>query len=266
MCWLPACLGLLSVLSGGVVARAHDMWIVPPRAGVEVGALVAVPLRVGHGDQADSVRRNVRRIVRFTAVGPISELEVVGPAGAEPAGVFRPDSPGTWVVGYESTAAYSELRGERFERYLGEEGLAGISALRRQRGESAAAGRELYSRSLKSLFPVGAPSPLTDRRIGLPLELVVESSPTPGLASGRGTVTLCLYWRGEPLADVLVDLRRLDREVKYSKGRTDREGRVALPVAPGTWVAAAVHMEPANEGESEAEWRSWFATSTFGVE
>lgn len=248
------------------------MWIVPPQEPIAAGELARVPLVVGHGGEAEPVRRNPRRIVRFTASGPASQVEVVGMPGAEPAGSFRPGEEGTWVVGFESTVAFSELGGEPFERYLAEEGLVEISRRRQRQGETAVPGRELYSRSLKSLFRVGVSEP-RDRRIGLPLELVLESAGPEstevdsGEGEGSRSVTLRLFFRGEPLVGARVDLRHLDEAQPRATGTTDSRGRVALPIGGGTWVAAAVHMEPTIAPETEkADWRSWFATSTFRLE
>lgn len=251
------------------------MWIVPPPGSIAVGELVRVPLRVGHGGEAEPVRRNPRRIVRFDASGPASQVEVVGMPGAEPAGAFRPGEEGTWVVAFETTTAFSELDGERFERYLAEEGLVEISRRRQRRGESGSPGRELYSRSLKSLVRIGVDEP-RDRRIGLPLELVLESIGSASAGAGREpegdarSVTLRLFLRGEPLVGARVDLRRVDEAEPRVADTTDSRGRVALPVSGGaaaTWVAASVHMEPTSGPEAEqADWRSWFATSTFHLE
>lgn len=270
--WSLVLLG--AVVSGTDGASAHDMWVVPPEEPITAGELVRVPLWVGHGGEAEPVRRNPRRIVRFDASGPASQVEVVGMPGAEPAGAFRPDDEGTWVVGFETTAAFSELDAESFERYLAEEGLIEISRRRQRDGDSATPGRELYSRSLKSLFRVGGPEP-RDRRIGLPLELLLESVGSTSAPSGleekedARSVTLRLLLRGEPLVGARVDLRRVDEAEPRSAGTTDSRGRVALPADGGaaTWVAASVYMEPASGTEAEkADWRSWFATSTFHLE
>ena len=237
-------------------ASAHDMWIVPPESPA-AGEVVEVRLHVGHAGSATPVRRDSRRIVRFTASGPEGETPVPGLEGARVAGVFRPQVPGLWAVAYESTASYSELPGPRFTAYLEEEGLDQALALRRRRGEEDRPGRELYSRSLKSLVAVGEAGD-GDDRVGLPLELVAETLPAAG-----APLRLRLYLHGEPVSGARVDVRRLDREAPAVGGRTDADGRVGFTLGQGSWLAATVHIEPA--ASEQADWRSIFSSLTFVV-
>ena len=268
---------LLILALAAPAAVAHDMWVVPPGVGpsgvrpagvpLTVGELAEIRLRVGHGGHSEPVTRDPRRLVRLVAVGPGGELPVPGLDGADPAGLFRPPAAGTWVVAYESTAAYSELPAARFERYLSEEGLENVTAKRRQRGQSAEPGRELYSRSLKSLFYVGGASPAAaaapaagDRPVGLPLELVLLSDPAR-LAAEPAELRLLLH--GEALGGALVDVRRLDQGSANPR-RTDSDGRVRFELGPGAWLVGTVHMEEA-AASAGADWRTLFATLTFVV-
>ena len=246
-------------------ASSHDMWIVPPESPAGAGDLVKVELRVGHAGEEHPVRRNSGRVVRFDAVGPAGELPVPGLDGADPAGYFRPREPGTWAIAYESTSAFSELPGARFNGYLREEGLDAVLQRRHAQGRQDSPGRELYSRSLKSLVAVGPGVTPVDRRIGLPLELVAES----GLR-GEKPLVLRLFLRGEPLAGARVDVRRLDREPSTDTpmssaigARTGADGRVRFELGPGTWLAATVSMEEADS--DRADWRSIFATLSLRI-
>lgn len=254
---LLACIGFLILAPA---AWAHDMWIVPPGSPSAAGEVVEVRLRLGHAGAEEQVARDARRIVRFTAAGPQVEVPVAGLDGAAIA-YFRPPEPGLWALAYESTAAYSELPGAAFTAYLEEEGLDGALRLRREQGEEAAPGRELYSRSLKSLVTVGATGRSEgDGRVGLPLELVAETL----AAAGTGAPTrLRLFLHGEPLSGALVDVRRLDQAEPAAAGRTDGEGRISFRLGPGSWVAATVHM--AASSSAQADWRSIFSTLTFVV-
>ncbi len=240
-------------------AAGHDMWIVPPDV-AEAGDLIAVRLRVGHAGTDEPVRRDARRIVRFTASGAGVEVPVTGLDGAE-VSYFRPSEPGLWALAYESTTATSRLPAARFTAYLEHEGLDEILRLRRQRGQEGEPGRELYSRSLKSLAPVGGAAAAGYGQLGLPLELVAEA--LPEAADTAETVVFRLMLRGEPLAGALVDVRHLDHTRPHSAGRTDAEGRVSFRLGPGSWLAAAIHMEAAES--PEADWRSLFHTLTFVI-
>jgi uncharacterized GH25 family protein len=259
--WLLLVLGALAP-----TAAAHDMWIVPPAA-TAAGEAAEVRLQVGHAGGAETVRRDGRRLARFAALGPGGEeLPVVGLDGAEPAGVFRPGNAGSWTVVYESHDAFSELPADRFDHYLEEEGLDAIRVLRRRSGHDAEPGRELYSRSLKSLVRVG-PEPAADRlaadrAVGLPLELVIETEPA---LWGAGALQLRLLLRGGPLAGALVDVVDLDDGSRVATPRTDGDGRVELELGPGTWMASVVHME-AETASPRADWRSVFTTLTWRMD
>jgi len=253
--WTPWLLiGVFAIVPS---AAAHDLWIVPPAA----GELAEVRLRLGHAGDPETVRRDGRRLVRFAAVAPTGEEHAVpGLDGADPAGFFRPDREGLWTIVYESREAFSELPADRFRAYLEEEGLDAVLDLRRRRGEDGEPGRELYSRSLKSLVRVG-PEATADRAVGLPLELVIETAPR--LWAG-GRLRLRLLLRGEPLPGALVDVRSLDDGATVASPRTDGDGRLELELGPGTWMAAVVHMQ-AEETSPRADWRSLFATLTWAI-
>ncbi len=241
-------------------AAAHDMWIVPP-ADAAAGEVVEIHLHVGHAGHAEPVRRDGRRLVRFAALGPAGEeLGVPGLDGADPAGVFRPPAPGLWTVVYESGDAFSELPADRFRGYLEEEGLDAVLDSLRRSGRDADPGRELYSRSLKTLVPVGE-DPAADRAVGLPLELVIETAPERW---SSGVLRMQLLLRGEPLAGALVDVHRLDGKEATVARRTGKDGRVDFELGPGSWIASVVHMEAETES-SRADWRSVFATLTWEI-
>ena len=59
---------------------------------------------------------------------------VPGREGGDPAGIIRADAPGLLIVGYQSLPRPIELAPDKFDQYLGEEGLDEIEALRAGRG------------------------------------------------------------------------------------------------------------------------------------
>ena len=147
------------VFASGLIAApglwAHDLWIEPSSFRPAEAQLFAVRLRVGEAFRGDPVPRMEKRIERFAAVGPGGEIPLNGTEGADPAGFAVLAAPGTWLLVYDSDHARSELEGPKFEAYLAEEGLERISRLRVERGQSAAPGREIYSRCAKALVLAG---------------------------------------------------------------------------------------------------------------
>jgi len=254
---------LLAVsLLSGTALRAHDFWIEPSSFTPAPGQRIAVRLRVGQGFRGDPVPRDSVVTERFAAVSAAGELPVLGVRGGEPAGYAAFAAPGLYVLVYGSSPSAVELEGAKFERYLADEGLERISALRKQRGQTAAAAHELFSRCAKSLIAVGSgPRTGYDGVLGLSLELVPELDPS-GLPAG-GELPLRLLYRGKPLAGTLVTAMSHDRPEAKVSARTDRSGRVRLPIDhAGDWLVKAVHMIPAAAG-SGADWESFWASLTF---
>lgn len=248
----------------GLPALAHDMWIEPSSFTPRAGQLVHVCLRVGHPAKgADPVARNPARIMRFSAVTLAGEEPIPGLDGADPAGLLRPATDGLVTLAYRTNHAWSELPGDRFEAYLAEEGLSAVRELRRRHGQSAAPGRERYSRSLKALLDVGAGREGADRPLGLDLELVAGSNPYR-LQPGEALTVVVLY-RGKPLAGALVDAFPLDGASPDICAVSGEDGRVELRLpASGGWAVATTHMVEAPAG-SGADWESLWASLTFAI-
>lgn len=250
------------VISTGAVA--HDFWIEPTTHRPGPGRVVGLGLRVGEGFVGDPVPRDPARIDSFVLLGPDGTTPVAGRDGADPAGLIAPGSPGMHVVAYRSHRAAIELPGDRFERYLAEEGLDAVLAERARRGERDRPGREVYSRCAKALIDVpGGTGAGFDRVAGLRLELVPESDPFR-LASG-GELAIRLLFEGQPVEGVRVAALPSAEPAGGADGRTDREGRVRLSLSrPGRWLVKAVHMIPARSG-LDADWESLWASLTFEV-
>lgn len=253
---------LLLGLLAGPALRAHDFWIEPSSFQPAPGQRVAVRLRVGEHFQGDPVPRDPARIERFAAIGPSGEAEVAGLPWEDPAGFAAFSAPGlAWIV-YDSRPAAVELDGPRFEKYLGEEGLERVSAMRAERGQSAAAGREVYSRCAKSLVAVGQGGDAGhDRVLGLVLELVPEANPA-ALRPGAELPVRLLY-EGRPLSGALVAAIPRGAPEARVAARSDAQGRVRLRLdRGGDWLVKAVHMVAAPK-ETGADWESFWASLTF---
>ncbi len=241
---------------------AHDFWIEPTTFRPAVGATVGIALRVGEGFRGDPVPRTPARILQFILVSPSGKTPIDGVPGHDPAGVARVSEPGLQLVGYRSSSSKVELEAEQFEAYLKEEGLERIVALRARRGESGKPSREVYSRCAKSLLAAdGAGKSGYDRVLGFTLELVPEKNPYAFRTGGSFPVRL--LYRGRPLGGALVVAVNREAPEKRLSARTDRKGRVSLPLAPrGAWLVKAVHMVPA-PADSGADWESLWASLTF---
>ncbi len=255
-------LAIAAIVLSSSPLLAHDLWIEPTTFSPEPGQLVGVRLRVGQDLLGDPLPRNASLINQFVFEDTTGRKPVVGRDGVDPAGFLRSDLPGLLVIGYHSHPSAVELPAEKFNRYLREEGLETIAALRARRNETEASARELFSRCAKSLVLSGTPSAAQgDRPLGFTLELVAERNPY-GLGADED-LPLRLTYEDRPLADALVvAMNRLNPSEKLAT-RTDAAGRVRFRLRPnGMWLIKAVHMVPAAAG-SQAEWASFWASLTF---
>jgi len=183
-------------------ASGHDFWIEPSKFRPAVGEEVRISLRVGEHFKGEPVARNPEKIEQFVVAGPDGTKPVAGKDGADPAGLINPAVPGVYAVGYRSKRSSIELEAAKFEEYLKEEGLDKIAEIRAQRGESDKAGREVYSRSCKSLLMVGGEDAGFDRRLGMTLELVPQRSPFSLRQSAD--LPIILLHEGKPVEGVEV--------------------------------------------------------------
>ena len=242
--------------------RAHDFWIEPSSFTPAPGQRIAVRLRVGQGFRGDPVPRDPKQLERFVAIGSGGETAVPGVPFGEPAGYAAFGAPGTYLIAYDGARETLEQEGPKFERYLAEEGLERIHDLRAKQAQTAAPGREVFSRCAKALMTVGAGDGKGyDRVLGLPLELVPEANPA-GLRPGADLPVRLLY-QGKPLAGALVAAIPRDGPEAKVAARSDAQGRVRLRLPRGgDWLVKAVHMVPAPK-ETGADWESFWASLTF---
>jgi len=243
---------------------AHDFWIEPSVFRPKVGALVGLRLLVGQNMLGDPVAREPEAIKEFVSQLGTGRKPVPGRDGGDPAGILRVDAAGLLVVGYQSVPRPVELTPEKFDQYLGEEGLDEIRGLGDRAMKRGRATLELFARCAKTLL-LGGGAPLNaadgDHALGLTFEIVAERNPYT-TAPGQD-LPFVLTYQGRPRANALVVAISQKDPTKKLSARTDRQGRVAfkLPIG-GAWLVKAVHMIPAPP-DAHADWQSFWASSTF---
>lgn len=263
---------ILAVALAGVgvatsTATAHEFWIMPDAFRVTVQQLVRVQMFNGERLAGNTVPRNNAMVERFEVVDQHRTTQVVGPHDGT-TGFVRPPNTGSGVLVYESREFTNNLPAERFEAYLTVEGLTNALASRRDRGESAKLGREVYIRCAKSILSVRDPSALgetdpgpTDRIVGLPLEIVLERDQRV-TDHGPHTVVRVLL-RGEPIDGLPVVAVRADKPEHLLRATTDSGGMARFDGAtPGVWLITALHIERTEE-RSDTDWKSYWGSLSF---
>jgi len=244
-------------------AAAHEFWIEPANFRPPVGKPLDVHLRVGQEFRGDAVIYLPETFVRFDTITARGKQSVTGIPGDDPAAHLIPAEPGLMLIAYQSTPFELKLDAGTFERYLAMEGLDGILAFRKQRGEQDKPAHEIYSRFAKSLIAVGGRDDGLDARrpIGLRLELVPQT-PVYRLKRDQPLEVQLLY-ESRPIADVQVMAFSKTQPKNKLLQRTDAQGcaRFVLPHAD-VWLLSAVHMISA-PADTQAEWESFWASLTF---
>jgi uncharacterized GH25 family protein len=258
--------GLLTavcLVAGVSTVGAHDFWIEPGAFQTMPGALLGVRLMVGERVIGDPIPRDTAGTERFVVTRGSQEQPVPGREGGDPAGVLRVDGDGLLIVGFHSRPHRIELTPDRFQQYLGEEGLDAVQAIQAGMKKKPSIVRERFSRCAKSLLSSGEASPRQlDRALGLPLELIADRNPYAAAEMPRDFPVTLLY-RGAPLRDALVIAINRDDPEGRLRARTDGAGRVTFRLPrTGVWLIKAVHMIPAPAGH-DVDWESFWASLTF---
>ncbi|MFN0067396.1 MAG: DUF4198 domain-containing protein [Limisphaerales bacterium] len=262
---------LLVLLAAVLTARGHDFWIEADRFAVPVGQPVQLNLYVGQMLGVEEERPfggdSLRRWQLVTAAGP-TDMRLAARPGLRPAPRLALRQSGTHLLLQERGPLYVVLEPEKFETYLGEEGLEAIRDERRRTGEAARPGRERYRRYLKAILhageAAGSPDDLATRPQGQRFEIVPDTSPAQ-LKPGA-TLSARVLLDGRPQPGVLVTLaQRPEARVARQSARSDERGEVTFTVQErGLSLLRGVHMQRV-EGAEDADWDSFWAACTFAV-
>jgi len=247
------------------VAAAHDFWIQPSTFQAAPGTRISLTLRQGVGMKGDSLPYLASLIREFSRTDRDGKQEIRSVTGNDPAARITL-APGTTLIGYQSNRDFVELRPEKFEAYLRQEGLERVIEQRRLLGERSMPATEYFVRCAKLVVHAGADQPdkVFDRRLGYVLEIIPEASPARLSAGDR--LALQLLYRGEPVRDVRVRAFTAGAPEDTVDGRTGDDGRVILALSrPGTWLVKAVHMIRL-EDDPKAQWESFWASLHFQID
>jgi len=247
---------------------AHEFWIEPHDFSVDAKTQIRADLRVGQDFKGDAFPFIPSRFAAFKSYDRLGESDVDGVTGDLPALAMTPRTEGLSIFTYVSAGERIRFREwDKFAAYLDLEGLTSIPARHDARGLPRDDIRELYTRCAKTLVSVGDDATDQDRATGMRLELVAGANPmavTPG-----AEMSFTLLWEGKPLPDTQVALFKKGENTEAGTRtltRTDEKGQASVTIpAAGTYMAASVHMIEA-PADRNADWQSFWASLTFGVE
>jgi uncharacterized GH25 family protein len=235
---------------------AHDTYLMPAKFAVKSGKPLVVAVHNGDSFPASEHATDPARLLT-----PLTDLYIAGRATH---GIIYVAKPGSMSISAQTQPKLNVLPAGKFEAYLREEGLQHVVEARKQKGQSAMVAREVYTKYAKALIVSDAPDAGYATPSGLMIEIVPEADPFT-LRTGS-VLPAKVFFDGAPAPNLQVERACIvaGKGVRNVVGRTDRQGRIAIPIdCEGRWRLHAVHMRPSTK--ANADWESFWASLTFEV-
>lgn len=246
---------------------AHDLYVMPRQFQVTAGGTIEIALHNGDDFPDSAAAPRLERLVepRLIAAGGTQPLVKLRTDGKVTRAEVRPTGTGTMIVTVQTKPNAIELEAPKFLSYLKHEGLRHVIAAREKSGASDTPGKERYSKYVKSLVAVGAPSDFYQHVVGLPIEILPLAD--PGQVRPGGKLPIQVLFRGKPAADLQIEMAWLPKGGKAGRqvaGRTDARGQFTVPIGEaGTWKLHTLMMERC--AEPAFDWESFWASLTFEI-
>ena len=277
--WVGWLMWLGAWIAAGERARAHDLWLEPSAALVSRGDELVLHLQFGDAFKSEDERPlqkdHISRFDLFSDRARRRNLLLDEPDDQTPVAKVRLES-GAGLVVMDRPARPITMPADKFNRYLADEGLDAITALRARLGQTDQPGRETYSRYLKVLLQerdltAATPSTLYKRRTGQRLEVLLETD--PGRMKPGGMLSVKVLFDDKPLPDA--------RVFAYHRSGSDAASDAVTAVTsarglaefkvdqPGLWLIRTVHMQAAaasaHNASAQPGWESFWAAYVFAV-
>ena len=246
-------------------AVEHDLYLKPMSGKATPGSAQTMAMHNGDsfpGSDGPPVLERLRDSNVISAEGSTALRDIRVDGTAALADYQAPK--GSFVVTTRTVPNFIELGVFSFERYLKHEELAWVISWRSKNGESLKSGRELYSKHAKALMNLDH-GDFALAPVGHTAEIVLLENPTERKVGD--TLAVRVLFRGKPAADQPVEVcwAKGDKMRQYWAGRTNGSGNIAIPIeSEGFWKLHTIVMERRAE-RSEADWESFWASTTFHV-
>lgn len=245
-------------------ALCHEFWIEPEKYQVFSGTSFSAGLRNGQMFQGARLPYLPERIARFDIVQNGQITAYRGRMGDMPALLLDDLQPGLLIALHETTTddiTYDTL--ENFAEFGREKGNSDLTQWHQARGLSEKDITEHYSRHTKLLVGVGHGLG-SDRSFGLETEFVALTNP---YETSKDFLPVQLLYLGapQPMTQVEVFERDPDDMVRSFVLRSDKTGRLSVPVQSGhRYLLNAVIFRPAPP-TSAAVWETLWASMVFAM-
>ena len=260
---------LLIAVAIPAAALAHGYWMEPGSFFLKLKQPTELHLFIGEGlkkdEEAPYQARKTTSFQMFSVNGKF-DMRTMAEDESIPLLKFSADQASTFVLSMERDWSYITLEADKFDEYLREEGMEYVIAERARLGESTKAGKERYSRFLKTLIQVGDKRTGNAKtRLGTRLEIVPLDNPYS--KKSGDDLDVQVYFGGRPLAGKAIFADNRDGQA-YStqKLTTDQDGRATVKIdKKGVWLVRLVYMQRCDRNCGDAEWESFWGAMSFGV-
>lgn len=255
------------VLVTSSLTNAHEFWLRPKKFLFAVGEVVVVDLVVGenfNGEYWDLTKHKVDRLELVTAFGKKDLAKSVKPTKGKNV-TYKTERAGLHLFNLQSSKAFIELDGEKFNAYLEEDGIENILNRRKERNELNLPAKEHYQRFAKLLVQAGNGNDEVYKRVaGFPLEIIPLENPYK-LRTGDYLECRVLE-NGSPSAHRMVKVWSIVGDRVFIQNiYTENDGTLKFPLSSaGPWMVSTVRMIPSDGGEVDYE--SQWASLVFGVQ
>lgn len=256
--------GLITLMIG---LQSHEFWLEPFKFKVKPGEAVTIRFAVGEsftGEEWDLSKHRVERMVLHERQG-IQDLTFKVPNQKGVKQKVTLSNPGTKMFAMQSTAAFIQLNGTKFNAYLEEDGIENINQWRKQNGQDTLGAKEFYSRYAKLFVQSGDELDDTWKKVvGHTLEIVPLQNPNAIKAGDYLNVKI--LFNGKPLPHTMVKVwGHVGSKIFLQNAYTEDDGTVKFPIsAKGSWMVSTVRMEKSTK--AGADYESSWASMVFNVE
>ena len=250
------------LIAGG--SNAHDFWLEAAPFYTAQGETVELSVHVGNDYVGDTLPNISSWYSDFSLFEGDRKTDVDGELGRDPAGYFKPQQDGTYLVAYQSMFQFTEIDPDTFNKYLVAEGLDHALEFRRQHQQLTATGKERYIRHAKALIQSGSDFQHDNSATLLGHELELVPLQNPYASRQDDWLEVKLLYQGKAAADIQVVAFSKHSPEQAQVQRSDTNGQVRIRLdQAGPWLVKAVKIF--RRQQDEADWQSHWASLTFAV-
>jgi uncharacterized GH25 family protein len=252
-----------------IIFSAHEFWLQPDKFIYDRGEEINVSFLVGENFEGENWTGDSSRIysLMFYYGGVKDEIPRKLFPGKGDTLHLRQYDEGTNMLTYQSFSSFLLSEAGEFNKYLEEDGLTNAIEYRKEHKETDSAGKELYMRSVKTIFQVGNVKDETYKRTtSLPLDIIPQSHPYKHTDGEE--MSFKILFKDSVLSNTLVKVWHHHKgETIKTDLKTDENGFVKFPVhTTGRWMVSCVKMEHVEKTLSYVyvPWQSYWGSCTWG--